>query len=98
VKNKIDVLLDKIGDNLSDNVLTLGELVDIAEKENIPLSQLVVAEAMIKEGSTCEEILDRAFSIFEHNFKALEVGLTSGRSFLLGRLDLIWRSTTTCPL
>ena len=84
MKNKITDLLNKIGEDLSNNVLTLGELVDIAEKENISLSTLIVAEAMIKEGSTYEEILDRVSAIFEHNFKALEVGLTSGRSFLLG--------------
>lgn len=84
MKNKITDLLDKVGEDLSNNVLTLGELVDVAEKENVPLSRLVVAEAMVKEESTYEEILERASAIFGHNFKALEVGLTTGRSFLLG--------------
>ncbi|MBN2568303.1 MAG: serine dehydratase [Deltaproteobacteria bacterium] len=84
MKEKIHDLVNKVGDELSATVLTLGELVDLAEKVNVPLSCLVVAEAMIKEKSTYEEILERSTALFGHNFDALEVGLTSGRSFLLG--------------
>ncbi len=65
-------------------VLTLGELVDIAEEENLPLSSLVVAQAMAEQGKTYQEILSLVMSAFEHNLKAMEVGLTWGSSFLFG--------------
>jgi len=84
MKDKITAVVNRVGHELSSRVLTLGELVDLAEREDIPLSHLVVAEAMVREASTYEEILDRSAAIFGHNFEALEVGLTSGRSFLLG--------------
>lgn len=73
-----------MGKELSDKTLTLGELTTIAEKENISLSCLVVAEAMAKEGKTYEQILSLVMHAFKHNLEAMEVGLTWGRSFLLG--------------
>jgi len=84
MKDTITAVVNRVGRELSSRVLTLGELVDLAERENVPLSHLVVAEAMVREESTYDEILDRSAAIFGHNFEALEVGLTSGRSFLLG--------------
>jgi len=37
----------------------LGELVEVGEKEKLPLSKVVVAEAMGKQKNTYEEILSR---------------------------------------
>jgi len=81
---QIDQIIRRMGKELSDKALTLGELTTIAEKENISLSRLVVAEAMAKEGKTYEQILSLVMNAFKHNLEALEVGLTWGRSFLLG--------------
>lgn len=81
---QIDQTIRRIGKELADKAFTLGELTTIAEKENISLSRLVVAEAMAKEGKTYEQILSLVMNAFKHNLEALEVGLTWGRSFLLG--------------
>ncbi len=81
---QIDQIIRRMGKELSDKTFTLGELTTIAEKENISLSRLVVAEAMAKEGKTYEQILSLVMNAFKHNLEALEVGLTWGRSFLLG--------------
>jgi len=67
-----------------DKVLTLGELVAIGEELKLPLSQIVVGEAMVREGKTFDQILDECFGSFEHNLQALEQGLANGNSFVLG--------------
>ena len=82
--NPIDTMIHVLRRDLSGKTLTLGELVEIAEERNLSLSSMVVAEAMVKEGKTYEEILSGVMDAFKHNLKALEVGLTRGRSFLLG--------------
>jgi L-serine dehydratase len=79
-----DKISPSLKQELADKIFTLGELVEIAEKENLSLSEIAVAESMIKESRTYEEILELAWASFEHNFKGLEIGLTSGKSFLLG--------------
>ena len=82
----VDKLTHRFKRELSGKVLTLGELVEIAEEENISLSSLVVAEAMAKEDKAYDEILSGVMDAFKHNLEALEVGLTTGRSFLLGTI------------
>ncbi len=67
-----------------DKILTLGELVAIGEELKLPLSQIVVGEAMVREGKTFDRILDECYGAFEHNFAALEKGLANGNSFVLG--------------
>ena len=83
-RQMIDQIMQRVGEALSNHTFTLGEMVEIAEKENLSLSRLVIAEAMAKEGKTYEEVLSLAVDAFKHNLKALEVGLTWGSSFLLG--------------
>jgi len=68
----------------SGKTLTLSELVELSEQEHLTLSQMVVGEAMAKEGKSCKEILSGVKEAFKHNLEALEVGLTRGKSFLLG--------------
>jgi L-serine dehydratase len=77
-------VIGRLEKELSDKILTFGELIEIAEEEGLSLSSVVVAEAMVKEGKSCEEILSDVMKEFDHNMKGLEVGLTYGRSFLLG--------------
>lgn len=82
--NSRDKLTQERKYELKNKVLTLGELVEIAEGEELSLSDLVVLEAMLKEDKTYEDITGQAWAAFEHNFKGLEVGLAHGKSFLLG--------------
>ncbi|HUL29282.1 MAG TPA: L-serine ammonia-lyase, iron-sulfur-dependent, subunit alpha [Thermodesulfobacteriota bacterium] len=84
MENSIDKVIEKRRKTLAEKVSTLSELVEMAEEESLPLSKLVVAEAMVKERKTRDEILSGVMDAFKHNLGALEVGLTRGKSFLLG--------------
>ncbi len=84
MKQPTGKLVDKFKTELKDAVLTLSEFIDLAEKEKVAVSTLVVAEAMARENKGYEDILAEVIGAFDHNLKGLEVGLTSGRSFLLG--------------
>ncbi len=77
-------LVEKIGPELKGSLFTLSELVTLAEREHVSLSTLVIAEAMAKEGKSGSEVLAAAMAQFTHNFQALHIGITSGKSFLLG--------------
>jgi L-serine dehydratase len=76
--------LDVIGERTRDQVLTLGELVALADELKLPLSQIVVGEAMSREGKSYDEVIDQCFAAFDHNLRALEKGLVNGNSFVLG--------------
>ncbi|MEW6335080.1 MAG: L-serine ammonia-lyase, iron-sulfur-dependent, subunit alpha [Thermodesulfobacteriota bacterium] len=65
---------------------TLSELIGMAEERGAALSQLVVAQAMAQEKLDYETLLDRVVGAFRHNLGACELGLTEGKSFLLGRV------------
>lgn len=84
-------LLEKHGKELKDTLFTLGELTAFAEREKVPFSTAIVAEAMAKEGKTRQEVLDSVMAQFSHNLQALDLGITSGKSFLLGTVgsDLV---------
>jgi len=76
--------LNRLGRETKDRVLTLGELVALGEELKLPLSQMVVGEAMVREGKSYDAIIDECFAAFEHNLKALDKGLVNGNSFVLG--------------
>lgn len=76
--------LARLEREVKDRVATLGELVALGEELKLPLSQIVVGEAMIREGRTYDEVIDACFASFEHNLRALEQGLKTGNSFVLG--------------
>ena len=76
--------LARLASEVKDRVATLGELVALGEELKLPLSQIVVGEAMVREGKGYDQILDECFGAFEHNLKALEQALTNGNSFVLG--------------
>ncbi len=84
MKNSVDKVIQKQGKALAENTYTLSELIEIAERENLPLSSLVVAEAMMKENKTYDGVLSGVLDAFKHNLGALKIGLTRGKSFLLG--------------
>lgn len=64
--------------------LTLGEMVELAARLEVPLSELVIAEAMLAHGLSEEAVHEAVLEAFAFNLRALEVGLSRGRSFLLG--------------
>lgn len=64
--------------------LTISETVELAEELGLPFSEVVIAEAMHEEGLSYDEVLDRVEAAFQHNLSAVEIGLTSGKSFLMG--------------
>jgi len=76
--------LARLATEVRDRTATLGELVALGEELKLPLSQIVVGEAMIREGKTYEQITDECFAAFAHNLRALEHGLEKGNSFVLG--------------
>ncbi len=80
----LNKVISRLERELQVKILTFGELIEIAEEEGLSLSSVVVAEAMVKEGKSYEEILSDVMGEFVHNMKALEIGLTRGRSFILG--------------
>ena len=80
----LNKVISRLERELQVKILTFGELIEIAEEEGLSLSSVVVAEAMVKEGKSYEEILSDVMGEFDHNMKALEIGLTRGRSFILG--------------
>ena len=65
---------------------TLSELIQMAEAKGALLSHLVVAQAMAQEKLDYETVLERISGAFTHNLGACELGLTQGKSFLLGRV------------
>ena len=81
---KINKVVSQFREGLFPKPLTIGELVELAEQEGLSLSQLVVAQAMADENKTYDVILSQVMEAFDHNFRALEVGLTWGKSFILG--------------
>ena len=65
---------------------TLSELIRMAEERGAALSHLVIAQAMAQEKLDYETVLDRVVGAFRHNLGACELGLTKGKSFLLGKV------------
>lgn len=65
---------------------TLSELIRMAEAKGALLSHLVVAQAMAQEKLPYETVLERVAASFKHNLGACELGLTEGKSFLLGKV------------
>ena len=63
---------------------TLSELIQMAEARGAVLSHLVVAQAMAQEKLSYEALLKSVIDAFQHNLGVCELGLTKGKSFLLG--------------
>jgi L-serine dehydratase len=66
--------------------LTIGEVIEIAEKTDSNPVDVIIAEGQIQTGKTEAQVLDDVLSQFEHNLKAIEIGITSGESLLFGRV------------
>lgn len=65
--------------------LTLGETIELAQGLGISVSDVVLDEAQYRSGLSFDEVIDSIEGAFHHNLKALEIGLTTGSSFLFGQ-------------
>lgn len=66
------------------SALTLGETIELAKVAGCRVSDVVIFEAQEKSGLKYAAVLDRVEKAFNHNLRALEMGLTTGKSFLFG--------------
>ena len=66
--------------------LTLGEVIDISKEFGQSPIEVILTEAKIQTGKSRQGVLSEALAQFEHNFKAIEIGLSTGESLLFGTL------------
>jgi len=82
----IEKLQTDITERVKEKHLTPGELILLAAEQKVSFSQIVLAEACIRENKSPERIFKEAMAQFEYNLEALALGLKSGESFLLGKV------------
>ncbi|MBP1765262.1 MAG: hypothetical protein H6Q65_2320 [Firmicutes bacterium] len=66
--------------------LTIGQCIDLAKELDVKVSEVVIAEAMQVNRISREEVLSSVLAAFNHNLHAVEVGCTSGSSFIMGKV------------
>ncbi|WP_211367330.1 hypothetical protein [Sporomusa termitida] len=64
--------------------LTIGDCIDIAGQAQVPVSEVIIAEAMTTSSMTRSEVYSAVLASFAHNLYAVEIGTTTGASFLMG--------------
>lgn len=64
--------------------LTIGEVVALATEFETRVIDVVLLESEIQTGLSRTEILNRVMTEYDHNIRALEIGLADGESILLG--------------
>ena len=64
--------------------LTLGEVTDLADELKVKASDVVIAEAIETCHMAHAEVIQAVFEAFKFNLLSLEIGLSKGKSFLLG--------------
>jgi L-serine dehydratase len=64
--------------------LTMGQIVEIASQLELSVGDVIVAEAVIDTGKSKEDVLKDLLSVFDHNFSAIQIGMTEGSSLLMG--------------
>ncbi len=66
--------------------LTLGQIIEIADETKASPAEVVIEEAQIQTGKTRREVLDDVLKQFEHNLKAVDIGMDTGESLLFGKV------------
>jgi L-serine dehydratase len=66
--------------------LTIGDCIVVAEKAQVHVSEVIIAESMTENNQSQNEIENAVISAFNHNFKALEAGIGGASSFLFGHV------------
>lgn len=64
--------------------LTIGQSIEIAEKLELLVSDVVITEAMIETQMTKTEVKEAILNSFDHNLSTAKLGRTEGQSLLLG--------------
>ncbi|XEQ94023.1 hypothetical protein SCACP_29210 [Sporomusa carbonis] len=64
--------------------LTIGDCIELAKAAQVRVSDVVVAEAMTTSNMTRSEVYSAVLASFSHNLYAVEIGTTTGSSFLMG--------------
>ena len=64
--------------------LTIGEVVKLATEFETRVIDVVLLESEFQTGLARTEILTRVMAEYDHNIRALEIGLADGESILLG--------------
>lgn len=64
--------------------LTIGEVVALASEYQARVVDVVLLESEIQTGLARAEILTKVIEEYDHNIRALEIGLEDGESILLG--------------
>jgi len=85
LKERVEKLLP-LFNSAPEKPYTLSELIQMAEAREAALSHLVVAQAMAQDKLGYEALLQSIMDAFQHNLSACELGLTKGKSFLLGKV------------
>ncbi|WP_371372837.1 hypothetical protein [Sporomusa aerivorans] len=65
-------------------VLTFGECIELASDLQVRVSDIIIQETMTTEQMTREEVTSAIMASFSHNLYAMEIGLTSGKSLVMG--------------
>ena len=66
--------------------MTVGECIDVATVLGWSFGETAIAEAMLTNKMSREEVASAVMDSFCHNLYALDIGLSSGASFLMGQL------------
>ena len=66
--------------------LTLGEMIDLADRLDVRTSDIVIAGAMEAHGMSYEKVIGAVLEAFQFNLLSLKIGLAKGESFLLGTI------------
>ena len=64
--------------------LTVGDCIGVAKAAGVRVSDVIIAEAMEVGKMTRQEVLSAVMASFSHNLYAVEIGTTTGSSFLMG--------------
>ena len=70
--------------NLLPGRLTIGDCIGVAKTVGVSVGEVVIAEAMEVGKMTRQEVLSAVMASFSHNLYAIEIGTTTGSSFLMG--------------
>ena len=67
--------------------LTMGETIALAKEYGVRVVDVVLTESELRTGLDREGVLKAVMEEYAHNLKAVEIGVSGGNSFTLGRVD-----------
>lgn len=64
--------------------LTMSEMISLAEQYGVGVESVVLEEASLRTGKSIRQVREDVMAAYEHNLRALAIGLKDGESILLG--------------